>query len=862
MTKAISWSQPLQRHERIVMGPAKGKNANQIERISGIWQRFVYYFKGYTSDLSKIHTRLHSVALGKSDLLLNADFVARFNQVARDPKPKLADLSTDHTIHPRNLDANGQYPRTLEGWKSAIEAGDYIEAIRIDSECRALNPASCNVPWSALISEPQKVLGILRAIQFANKDATANNFHINDRLSEGGQTLLLWAAENGHNEIVDELLKFKFSGLHLHRTGPDGKTALRLALEKAHQDNAMAKQPLSEGTEVPEDPYQVIAMALLPLSEGTEVLDNGQTLLHAAAIGGNKDLIAQVLQKHPDLLLLLDADGQNAAHIAAQNGHTDALIALGNNPLLLCQQDKKGKVPVALAVENGKLDAAKAIGLDDKLQQRLSKLKDANGRTLAHTLAEKGDPALIKMYKNINYTQVDRHGITPVHLACQRVGTAPIDAILASTSNEALALQDNLGNTPLIYALKAKQPGLALHLINTRVDDKKLLAKSPALIELAAESGSLDLVEALWTKEVSVVTGHAARDRNTTALHVAAEHGHAAIINFLLDQQNSEVELALKTLYHGKSPLHAAINSDLAAGEKLAVAIPLTKKAIVLDADGETALTAYAKNLRTDGDQFLKQLIEHEDIDVKALTMPNKHGDTALHILARKGYWHLANILLKKVPELAKVKNKEKCTFLHEAFYTGQREFLHNVAKQEHAELAGGRHGKTILQLAQIARDHVLRSNLGDNIVYKLHHDIARDKIRNYIGEKYDCPFADLPRTSAAVSVRDALKEYNKDKFQLYDLEDFSSFASDEIRAKNWDRVRAWAAVGVIPKGAAELIVLKDVEAFINRGRKENITKDKKWDTYLKANTHLSPEETKQLRDWIENNRPNPVQGT
>ncbi len=147
-----------------------------------------------------------------------------------------------------------------------------------------------------------------------------------------GSTLLMIAAHNGNQRLVEQLIKNKAAVNHLNRYGD---SALTLAALKGQ-----------------------LAVATMLLEAGAEVNPSGWTPLHYAAYEGYRELIA-LLIKSGAKLDLPAPNRQTALMLAAKNGHEEIvrlLIAAGANISL---QDADGKTARALALEKGHTDTAR-----------------------------------------------------------------------------------------------------------------------------------------------------------------------------------------------------------------------------------------------------------------------------------------------------------------------------------------------------------------------------------------------------------------------------------------------------------------------------------------------------------------------
>ena len=149
---------------------------------------------------------------------------------------------------------------------------------------------------------------------------------------ETGKTPLLWAAGEGHRNLVELLLA---SGADVNAQDNDGETALHLAVYGDHRDvvefllanhanvNARTRDRVAGAYNGGVTPLHVARskdMAELLLASGADVNaqdSDGTTPLHDAAIGQNRDMMELLLANHA-VVDARDNCGQTALYLAVQ----------------------------------------------------------------------------------------------------------------------------------------------------------------------------------------------------------------------------------------------------------------------------------------------------------------------------------------------------------------------------------------------------------------------------------------------------------------------------------------------------------------------------------------------------------------
>ncbi|KAF7155865.1 hypothetical protein CNMCM5623_008745 [Aspergillus felis] len=219
-------------------------------------------------------------------------------------------------------------------------------------------------------------------------------------------TPLSWAAENGHEAMVKQLLD---KGADIDTRDKNGQTPLLLAAANGYE--AAVKQLLEKGA----DPdsrtydygftplylatlgkYEAVVKQLLEQGADPDLEDGyGQTPLLAAAHNGYEALVKLLLEKgaDPDLK---DDDGQTALILAAENGYeavVKLLLEKGADPDL---KDNDGQTALILAAENGyeavvKLLLDKGADIDTK---------DLDGQAPLSCAARNGHEAVVKQLLN------------------------------------------------------------------------------------------------------------------------------------------------------------------------------------------------------------------------------------------------------------------------------------------------------------------------------------------------------------------------------------------------------------------------------------------------------------------------------
>ena len=174
--------------------------------------------------------------------------------------------------------------------------------------------------------------------------ALRHGLEVDGLKSNGGGTALMLAAQNGHTEIVLDLLSR--GGINVNAAKNDGTTALMLAAQNGHAQ--IVAELLDRGgadvNAVTSDGFTALMIAAQRghtetvaelLNRGANVnaaASNGETALASAAGNGHAEIVSALLSCDGINVNAANSDGLyngfTALMIAAQRGHTETVLAL------------------------------------------------------------------------------------------------------------------------------------------------------------------------------------------------------------------------------------------------------------------------------------------------------------------------------------------------------------------------------------------------------------------------------------------------------------------------------------------------------------------------------------------------------
>ncbi|XP_062603788.1 ankyrin-3-like [Saccostrea cucullata] len=159
---------------------------------------------------------------------------------------------------------------------------------------------------------------------------------------------------------------------------------------------------------------QLLANKSFPV---TAITKTKYTILHIACLHAKYQLCQYILSQYSNILEVVDTNGWNAAHCAAQGGHVRILQLLVDNGLSVSETTKHNLTVLHIACLSAKYEMCEYI-----LSQYPSLLNiiDKTGRNAAHFAAQGGDIRILQLLtdKGLTGTESIRNNSTVLHIAC------------------------------------------------------------------------------------------------------------------------------------------------------------------------------------------------------------------------------------------------------------------------------------------------------------------------------------------------------------------------------------------------------------------------------------------------------------
>jgi len=245
----------------------------------------------------------------------------------------------------------------------------------------------------------------------------------------------------------------------------------------------------------------------------------------------------------------------------AKSGNVEELKKAIHDPTLR-YSDNYGQSMIHLAVEAGHVDMCLYLIVEKKLDVNV---QDRNGWTPLHVACSNGDCKAVASLLSTNKCDVTLRtfeGATVLHYLVRREPEeglhesyfALVQQLIASGCD--LEARNCNGETAIHAAAGAGKKGMILCLERNGININAISNYGETCLHLAARRGDLEMVQTL----VSLGVDPSIHGTNGTALLVAEEIGHEAIIEFLKDQ------MKLSSLIDQENLIKEAIESAKTTG--------------------------------------------------------------------------------------------------------------------------------------------------------------------------------------------------------------------------------------------------------------------------------------------------------
>ncbi|GLT92809.1 hypothetical protein SLE2022_106250 [Rubroshorea leprosula] len=228
--------------------------------------------------------------------------------------------------------------------------------------------------------------------------------------NQEGETPLYVAAENGHAMVIEELVTY----MDLETASipaRNGFDAFHVAARQGHVD---------------------VLNELLQLSPNLVMTTDlsGTTALHTAAAQGHIEVVNLLLETDSNLAKIARNNGKTALHSAARMGRLEVVKSLlSKDPSTAFRKDRKGQTALHMAVKGQQEEMVLELVKPDP---SILNLEDNKGNTALHIATKKGRIQMVScllLVQGIDVNAVNKAGESPLDIA-EKFGTSEIVAIL------------------------------------------------------------------------------------------------------------------------------------------------------------------------------------------------------------------------------------------------------------------------------------------------------------------------------------------------------------------------------------------------------------------------------------------------
>ncbi|KAB0405432.1 hypothetical protein E2I00_018083 [Balaenoptera physalus] len=379
--------------------------------------------------------------------------------------------------------------------------------------------------------------------------------------------------------------------------------------------------------------------------------------LHLAAYNGHHQALEVLLQSLVDLDIR-DEKGRTALDLAAFKGHTECVEALINQGASIFVKDNVTKrTPLHASVINGHTLCLRLL-LEIADNPEVVDVKDAKGQTPLMLAVAYGhiDAVSLLLEKEANVDAVDIMGCTALHRGIMTGHEECVQMLLEQEVS--ILCKDSRGRTPLHYAAARGHATWLSELLQIALSEEDCSFKD---------------------------------NQGYTPLHWACYNGNENCIEVLLEQKcfRKFTGNPFTPLHCAMTPLHAAAFADHV--ECLQLLLRHNAQVNATDNSGKTALMMAAENGQASAVDILVNSAQAD------LTVKDKDLNTPLHLASSKGHEKCALLILDKIQDesLINAKNNALQTPLHVAARNGLKVVVEELLAKGACVLAVDENGHT-----------------------------------------------------------------------------------------------------------------------------------------------------------------------
>jgi len=490
-------------------------------------------------------------------------------------------------------------------------------------------------PWLLTLQAGRPTLGVIYACKFLK--VLMQDLLANFRISQSETIFRFLELASVHRAVKEncerQLTYLKEEQVDLNQPNRKGLSAMHLAAAMPDRVDMICR--------------------LHELGADIQIKDRaGNTPLHLALRSRHGPAATDRL-----LDLSCDVNVQNSAlqtplHVAADEGHLPAVRRMmAESTPNVNLVDRRGRSALQLAI-NSRHDQLACVLIEHKADVRI---RDSKGNSPVHLAVRNALPlttAALLAHPAVQVNASNQHQVTALHFAAHR-GSASFVRLLAQHPDIDADALDAEGRTPLVVAaLRGHSDVCALLLRQTTVNLPTHTGFTA--LHAAAEGGHADVLSVLTAVETDInrcdCQGH-------TPLHVAVLGGHASATRTLLRAGANPNALD----HRHRSPLHLA-----AVRGQCDVIVSLIAGGASLDSTDAEGSTALHVCLWAENEAAAKALV---DAGANVNTADEVAGLTPLHVAVQQGLVDSAAMLLEHEADSLLVEKEGRSPLIH-ALYT------------------------------------------------------------------------------------------------------------------------------------------------------------------------------------------------